>query len=103
MPELMRAHPYLAVFRDCQIGVDFRLIDGARAARQHPFMRPDIILTARHLGAGAGMNHDEGVDESIAVIVIGRLSGKRGNYHITTREGGRRARYIEISDRTVSA
>src|SRR5712671_5405673 len=71
MPELMRADPYLAVFRDRQIGIDFRLIDGACTSRQHPFVRPDIIVTARLLGAGTGMNHDEGVDESITVIVIG--------------------------------
>ena len=51
-------------------------------------MRPDIALTAGHLGAGAGMDDDEGVHEAVAVIIVGReIDAGVGGSHGVARHG----------------
>src|ERR1700694_1298399 len=71
MTELMRADADLAIFRYRQIAVDLRAIDCESAAGEGPFVRPNIIGAAGHLGTWSGMNHDEGIDVSVSIVVVG--------------------------------
>ena len=53
-------------------------------AASDPFVRPDVVGVAGLLAARAGVHDDEGVDESVAVVVV-RARSRR-------RVGGRRRR-----------
>ena len=80
--ELVRADADLRVLGNGQIGEDLRRVRRVDA-RQRPLVRPDVARVAGLLAAAAGVHHDEGVDEPVAVVVVGReVDGRIG--------GGRR-------------
>ena len=78
----MCADADLRVLGNGQIGEDLRRVRRVDA-RQRPLVRPDVARVAGLLAAAAGVHHDEGVDEPVAVVVVGReVDGRIG--------GGRR-------------
>ncbi len=82
VPELMRGDAELGVLGDRQIRVDLGGV-GRHRRGQHPLVRPDVARVTGLLPAAAGVNDDVGVDEPIAIVVVGP------EVHMRVRQGQR--------------
>ncbi len=61
----------LAVFWHGEVAEHLDPVRVLGAAVEGPLVRPDVAAAAGDLGAGSGVDDDEGVDEAVAVIVVG--------------------------------
>ncbi len=66
----MRAHTDARVLGDREVAEHLGVVGGLGAG-QGPLVRPDVVAVAGLLTAAAGVDDDEGVDEAVAVVVVG--------------------------------
>src|SRR5206468_4914897 len=95
VPQLMAAHADLAIFRHSEVAEDLGSVHRRGTSVEDPLMRPNIPWVASYFSARPGVNDDEGIDESIPVIVEWRKVYHRiGGGDGVARHGARVGQHV---------